>query len=241
MKELIAKNPARSRPLSPNVKRLMQQSRMAQQNPAIHKLERPFTARDQMYCHMQGNVFMEAAAMGLGMDDFVPRYMNSQLAGVMDVSFSRAAGMENDELSNLLRIPVLMKNPATIVEILYWIEDIVQRISEDENKSIALARAISSDAPGLPAALAELPEREAPRVADLEYAYWLGYIYRCECLLHEESSRMVCAAFPEKLMRMVYQELMNKELADGALADVAIQICEELDRLLVEKIWKRML
>ena len=34
----------------------------------------------------------------------------SQLAGVFDVSFAAACGIENDELSNLLRIPILLKS-----------------------------------------------------------------------------------------------------------------------------------
>ena len=44
------------------------------------------------------------------------------------------------------------------------------------------------------------------------YAYWLGFIYRCECLLHEESSRMVYGAFSERIMRRAYRELLKTEL-----------------------------
>lgn len=234
----IVKNPARSRPLSPNVKRLMRQSRMAPQNPNVVKLERRFSGRDRLYCHLQGNVFMEAAAMGLAMADFAPEYMNSQLAGVIDVSFSRAAGMEDDALSNMLKIPMLLKSPETIVETLYWIKESIRSTGQHENKSAALVHAIQTDALRLPAALAELPRPETLKVSQLAYAYWLGYIYRCESLLHEESSRMVYGAFPEKIMQRAYQEIEKSALCQADLSECAMQICAGLDRLLVEKLWK---
>lgn len=235
----IARNPAKSRPLSSNVKRLMRLSRMEPQNPAVHKMQRQIQARDLMYCSLQGNVFMEAAAMGLKMDEFAPRYMNSQLAGVMDVSFSRAAGMETDALSNMLQIPLLLKSPATIVETLYWIDEIINNTREDENMSVALVHAVSDDTLRLPEALASLPEQAPPRVSQLEYAYWLGYLYRYECLMHEESSRMVYGAFSEKTMSRVYRELKKTDMMNESLPETAQRICEGLDRLLIEKIWKK--
>jgi len=100
-----SRNPAKSRPLSANIKRLMQLARASPQNPDVIKVSRPFTERDLAYCHKQGNLFMEAASMGFSMEDFAPLFMTSQLAGVFDVSFSASSGMENDALSNLLRIP----------------------------------------------------------------------------------------------------------------------------------------
>lgn len=235
----IARNPAKSRPLSPNVKRLMRLSRMEPLNPAVQKVRRSFQARDLMYCNLQGNVFMEAAAMGFKMDEFAPRYMNSQLAGVIDVSFARAAGMEGDELSNMLKIPLLMKSPETIVETLYWIDEIIRESKADESMSVSLVRALTSHTPRLPAAIRELPEQAEPNVSYLEYAYWLGYIYRYECLMHEESSRMVYGAFPEKIMRRVYRELKKTRIMQGNLLEIAEQICEGLDNLLIEKIWKK--
>ena len=103
-----SRNPAKSRPLSANVKRLMRLARASPQNSQVIKVARTFTARDYAYCHKQGSLFMEAASMGFSMEDFAPLYMTSQLAGVFDVSFAAANGMENDELSNLLRIPMLL-------------------------------------------------------------------------------------------------------------------------------------
>lgn len=50
------KNPARSRPLSANVKRLMKMARESPQNPAVEKIERDFSTRDLAYCDMQGNM-----------------------------------------------------------------------------------------------------------------------------------------------------------------------------------------
>ena len=57
----VSRNPARSRPLSRNVKRLMKMARESPQNPNVSKIEREFTERDLAYCDMQGSIFMEAA------------------------------------------------------------------------------------------------------------------------------------------------------------------------------------
>ena len=232
-----SRDPAKSRPLSANVKRLMRLARASPQNDRVIKYERKSTARDIAYCHKQGTLFMEAASMGFSMSGFAPLFMTSQLAGVFDVSFSAANGMENDELSNLLRLPMLLKKPATIVEALYWIDGIVSKADDGQNKSLMLTKAYEQDQLRLPPALKELPEEPNRNVDDLAYAYWLGYIYRCECLLHEESSRMVYGAFSEQIMRAAYEELLNSPLGQENLVDSASQICGELDRLLVEKIW----
>ena len=175
--------------------------------------------------------------MGFTMEDFAPLFMTSQLAGVFDVSFAAANGMENDELSNLLRIPMLLKKPETIVEALYWIDDIISKAEAGQNKSLLLSQAYEAEKLALPPALAELPEEPNRNVDDLSYAYWLGFIYRCECLLHEESSRMVYGAFPEPVMRRSYEELLRSPLGQCDLVDSATEICASLDRLLVEKIW----
>ena len=232
-----SRDPARSRPLSANVKRLMRLARAAPQNEKVIKVTRAFTARDLAYCQKQGNLFMEAASMGVSMERFAPLYMNSQLAGVFDVSFSAANGMENDSLSNLLRIPILLKSPESIVEALFWIEDIVSKAGKGENKSLLLSQAYEAERLMLPPALAELPKEPNRDVDELAYAYWLGYIYRCECLLHEESSRMVYGAFSEKIMRSAYSDLLDSPLGEGTLVENALEICAELDRLLVQVIW----
>ena len=175
--------------------------------------------------------------MGFSMSDFAPLFMTSQLAGVFDVSFAAANGMENDELSNLLRVPMLLKSPEAIVEALYWIDDIISKAKNDQNKSLLLSQAYEAERLRLPPALAELPDEPNRNVDELAYAYWLGYIYRCECLLHEESSRMVYGAFPEPVMRRSYEELLRSPLGQCDLVDSATEICASLDRLLVEKIW----
>ena len=89
----------------------------------------------------------------------------------------------------------------------------------------------------LPPALAELPDDPNGDVDALAYAYWLGFIYRCECLMHEESSRMVYGAFDEHLMRSAYDELLLDQLGQCDLMDSAMEICARLDRLLAESIW----
>ena len=68
------KNPARSRPLSANVKRLMKMARESPQNPAVEKIERDFSTRDLAYCDMQGSIFMAAVDRGLEMSEFAPMY-----------------------------------------------------------------------------------------------------------------------------------------------------------------------
>ena len=72
---------------------------------------------------------------------------------------------------------------------------------------------------------------------DLSYAYWLGYIYRCECILHDESSRMMYSAFTEDIMQKANQKLISGPMRQRNLSDCAKEICADLDRLLVEEIW----
>ena len=232
-----SRNPAKSRPLSANVKRLMRLSRASPKNEKVKKAGREFSVKDLACCGKQGSLFMEAASMGFSMEDFAPLFMTSQLAGVFDVSFAASSGMENDALSNLLRIPMLLKSPGAIVEALYWIDDIISKADDGDNKSLLLSQAYEADQLRLPAALQDLPGEPNRNIDELSYAYWLGYIYRCECLMHEESSRMVYGAFAEPVMKGAYEKLMTSPLWDMNLSDAALEICRELDRLLVEKIW----
>ena len=241
----IVKNPAKSRPLSANVKRLMKMAREAPLNPNVEKIERAFTARDLAYCDMQGNIFMAAIDQGIAMNDFAPIFMNSQLAGVIDYSFSRAGGMEEDDIATYLRMPVLLKSPALIVDTVMWLHEIVSRMRPGENLNMAVVNALEEDTPsesedsengdsqaGEPVLLPDIQTL----TDDYEYAYWLGYIYRCECHMHDESSRMVYGAFSESFMRGFYEKLAIDE--DTALTDCAPEICRRLDALLLGKLWK---
>ena len=242
------KNPARSRPLSRNVRRLMKMARESPANPEVEKIEREFTARDLAYCDMQGNIFMAAIDRGIPMEEFAPVYMNSQLAGVIDYSFSVAGGMETDDISEFLRIPVLLKSPQLIVDVVMWLDSIVSGVDPGESANMAVVKACLDDETiqdvGQDTIQDEngnvgddtLPTDEKA-LADLyEYAYWLGYIYRCECHMHDESSRMVYGAFNEKFMRDFYQQLSLDD--DTALIDCAPEICRRLDVLLVGKLWR---
>ena len=282
----MTKDPARSRPLSANVKRLMRASRMAPKNPDVVKMARNFEARDYVYCDMQGSIFMEAALKGRPMVEFAPLWMNSQMAGIFDVSFAAAGGMETDRFANLLKIPLLLKTPEKIVDTLYWVDMVVR---DQENKAMALYQAMASLPSGevpdmsalkLPPAItgsttkllsdrtaltqnaeqtqsdAQTPgvDKEGKRkfpppseyhveqgepadVSEMEYAYWLGFVYRCECLMHEESSHMVYGAFDEAFMWRYYQEYLTKDMAPKDLAETALTICKEIDEILVTKIW----
>lgn len=239
------KNPARSRPLSANVKRLMKMARESPQNPAVEKIERDFSTRDLAYCDMQGNIFMAAVDRGLAMSDFAPIFMNSQLAGVIDYSFSRAGGMEEDDISNYLRMPILLKSPTTIVDTVMWLDEIVNKVSPGESLNVAVVNALAKDEPE-PAARdspGSAGERQRGEMLDVdalvnayEYAYWLGYIYRCECHMHDESSRMVYGAFSESFMHSFYEKLTFDD--EATLTECAPEICRRLDALLVGKLWK---
>ncbi len=264
------KNPDRSRPLSPKVRRLMKMARESPLNPNVEKIERDFAARDLAYCDMQGNIFMAAIDLGIPMSEFAPIYMNSQLAGVIDYSFSRAGGMEEDDIATYLRMPVLLQSPAIIVDTVMWLNEIVSHMNPGESLNMAVANALSNEeltsaknGPE-PVAVQDGPEPiavqdnsepgesvnaqletdvKAPVEPDIEtladdyeYAYWLGYIYRCECHMHEESSRMVYGAFNEAFMRDFYGKLSLGQ--DTVLAEYAPEICRRLDALLVGKLWK---
>ena len=242
------KNPARSRPLSRNVRRLMKMARESPENPEVEKIEREFTARDLAYCDMQGNIFMAAIDRGITMEEFAPVYMNSQLAGVIDYSFSVAGGMETDDISEFLRIPVLLKSPQLIVDVVMWLDSIVSGVDPSESANMAVVKACLDDETIQETSQGNIQDGSEDRrpdalptdeeaLSDLyEYAYWLGYIYRCECHLHDESSRMVYGAFNEKFMRDFYYQLSLDD--ETALIDCAPEICRRLDVLLVGKLWR---
>ena len=242
------KNPARSRPLSRNVRRLMKMARESPMNPEVEKIEREFTARDLAYCDMQGNIFMAAIDRGIPMEEFAPVYMNSQLAGVIDYSFSVAGGMETDDISEFLRIPVLLKSPQLIVDVVMWLDQVVSGVDPGESANMAVVKACLDDGTIQETSQDTIQDENGDRssdalptderaLADLyEYAYWLGYIYRCECHMHDESSRMVYGAFNEKFMRDFYHQLSVDN--DTALIDCAPEICRRLDVLLVGKLWR---
>ena len=232
------KNPARSRPLSANVKRLMKMARESPQNPDVEKIEREFTARDLAYCDMQGNIFMAAVDKDIPMDYFAPTFMNSQLAGVIDYSFSRAGGMEEDDISNYLRMPILLKSPSVIVDTVMWLDHIVTELNPGESANMAVVNALESNAEQKPKHPDPPTEKELQAwVAEYEYAYWLGYIYRCECHMHDESSRMVYGAFNEGFMKEFYGKLSLDE--DASIVECAPEICKRLDALLIGKLWKK--
>ena len=48
---------------------------------------------------------------------------------------------------------------------------------------------------------------------------------------------MVYGAFDETIMRKAYEELIKSPMGQSDLVDCALDICSELDRLLIEKIW----
>ncbi len=232
----MSRDPAKSRPLSANVMRLMRLSRASPKNGQVVKFGRSAAVPDIFSCTKQGNLFMEAASMGFSMRDFAPKFMTSQLAGIFDVAFSESNGADGNGLVSFLQIPMLLKSPELIVETLYWIDDVVER-TKDPNKAAAIVTAYEADMMKLPEALEALPEEPNRNVDELSYAFWLGYMYRYECLMHEESSRMVYGVFTEEIMRGAYRKLLLSPMGNRDLVDSAEEICAELDRLLVDVLW----
>ena len=169
--------------------------------------------------------------------------MNSQLAGVIDYSFSCAGGMEEDDISIYLRMPVLLKSPSVIVDTVMWLNKIVSGIDPGESANLAIVKALTDDNGDCSTQARDSSPRYSGAVDiekladDFEYAYWLGYIYRCECLLHDESSRMVYGAFSEAFMRDFYGKLAFQE--EVSLVECAPEICRRLDALLVGKLWRK--
>lgn len=244
--KITIKNPAKARPLSANVRRLMTMARESPENAAVQKIHRHITERDLAYCDMQGNIFMAAIDRGIGMDVFAPLYMTSQLAGVMDHSFSVSGGMEDDDLSSLLQVPMLLKSPNMIVDVVLWLNNIVSRLEQGKSANLAVVEAcVHDDSASPPATIevevgtTEVPDDIEALADSYEYAYWLGFIYRYECLMHDESSRMVYGAFSEAFMHETYEQMFTGEAgADVVLVECADEICRRLDNLLVGKLWK---
>lgn len=252
---IIIRNPARMRPLSNNVKRLMRESRASPQNPDIVKSGRTLGEKDMAFCDLQGCIFMCAVDRGLDMELFAPLFMNSQLSALIDFSFFHP-GCQGPEVE-YLKIPLLLKSPELIVDVLLWIEGIVANKDADETARAALVNALSKDTPaddesGVAGAndhsaviaddgrLIAVDDYDAGGEIDIdeltaqyEYAYLLGYIYRYESLLHEEASRMVYAVLDEPFMRETFDQM---DLDDVNLADCAGEICERLDQLIINNL-----
>ena len=250
---IIIRNPARARPLSNNVKRLMRESRASPNNPDVIKSGRTLGEKDLAFCDLQGCIFMCAVDRGLSMELFAPLFMNSQLSALIDFCFFHPGCQER--VMESLKIPLQLKSPELIVDVLLWIEDIVANKDADETARAALVNALSRDT----SADAESEESgtndHSAVIADddrliavddgirdidqdeltarYEYAYLLGYIYRYESLLHEEASRMVYAVLDEPFMRETFDQM---DLEDVNLADCAGEICERLDQLIINNL-----
>lgn len=219
-------------------------------NPNVIKAARELSEKDFAYCDLQGDIFMAALDLGYPVAEFAPVFMNSQLAGVIDYSFSASAGMENDRLSAWLQVPLLIKSPEKIAALVMWLDEVSEKITAEDSVSVSLLQLCEEeaakeadpatkekheDAGEEPSAVLENQTLEG-LTAEYEYAYWLGYIYRCECLLHVESSRMVYGAFPEDFMRETYSQMMAG-MGQYDIEATAQEICRRLDMLLSGKLW----
>jgi len=129
-------------------------------------------------------------------------------------------------------MPLLLKTPLTLVDIVMWLNQKTGKLDISQNASAVVMEACTSESEKICP-----PESEDVIVTpeEYEYAYWLGYIYRCESLLHDESSRMVHGAFREDMMRKFYED-HKEETID--LDENAVTVCHELDQWLLEELWK---
>jgi hypothetical protein len=225
----------------------MRESRASPQNPDVVKSGRTLGEKDMAFCDLQGCIFMCAVDRGLDMELFAPLFMNSQLSALIDFSFFHP-GCQGLEVE-YLKLPLLLKSPELIVDVLLWIEGIVAKKEKDETARAALVNALSKDTPtdaksdhgGIDAddgrliavddSISDIDLDEL--TARYEYAYLLGYIYRYESLLHEEASRMVYAVLDEPFMRETFDQM---DLDDVNLADCAGEICERLDQLIINNL-----
>lgn len=240
---IIIRNPAHTRPLSRNVKRLMRESRASPYNPDIVKSGRTLGEKDLAFCDLQGCIFMCAVDRGIDMSLFAPLFMNSQLSALIDFSFFHP-GCQGSEVE-YLKIPLLLKSPELIVDVLLWIEGIVANKDTDETARAALVKALSKESTDDHSAVIADDDRLIAvdeSISDIgldeltaryEYAYLLGYIYRYESLLHEEASRMVYPVLDEPFMRETFDQM---DLEDVNLADCAGEICERLDQLIINNL-----
>ena len=238
---ITIRNPARSRPLSRNVLRLMKASRTDPQNPNIVRVGHILTVKDLAYCDLQGDIFMTAVDRGLPMSKFAPLFMRSQLSSVIDFSFFHPGEQYKDTAIEYLQLPILLKSPDVIVDTLLWIEDIIIKLEEEKKNDprAALVEKLVDDStdPSEPETIYIDTDNGTTDIdaltVEYAYAYWLGYIYRYESLLHEEASRMVYAVLDETFMREVYETL---DFHDMDIQDCAAEICHRLDLMIVEKI-----
>ena len=102
------RNPARSRPLSRNVRRLMKAARASPDNPRVVKVGRDMSVKDLAYCDLQGNIFMAAVDRGIPMEQFAPMFMYSQLSAVIDFSFFHPGVEAARGLPDYLQVPMLL-------------------------------------------------------------------------------------------------------------------------------------
>ena len=214
------RNPVRSKPLSKNVKRLMAMAREEAGESGLYSVARTFTGREEEYCRLQGGIFREAWRQGHGLESFSELFMTSRMATRIDYSFFRPG---NEDMVSLM-----MGDPVNMVGTLYEVDRIVSSL-DDGSDPVAAVMAV--DWEHLPEGDGAIRPMEEGGAA---YAYWLGYIYRCECLIHEESSRMVYGAFPEPVMRDIYREKWQA-LSEELTMPAALEICAGLDQMFVKE------
>ena len=185
----------------------------------LYSVPRSFADGEEEYCRLQGEIFREAVKKGHDLESFSEMFMTSRLATKIDYSFFRPGKVD--------AVGVMMGDPAMVVGTLYEVDRIVKNLEDGSDPGQAVMAVDWGHLRETEGATPTLDKSEAA------YAFWLGFIYRCECLIHEESSRMVYGAFPEPVMRGVHEGKPSDET--GLTMAKALEICTGLDAMFVKE------
>ena len=188
----------------------------------VEKIPRNFTEHDHVYCDMQGQIFRAGINMGVRIRQFTDAFMMSRVTAVMDYDCSRTAGSEENVFNSL----ILMEEPRAVADLVMMMTRIPARKAGDRTIQEMLKEdgTLKLDARFEPTS----DERDDP-----VYAYWLGYIYRYECLLRSECSLDIYARYSEELLHDFYVQASSA--GEMRLPEDAAEICSRIERMRTEK------
>ena len=207
---------------------------------------------------------MCAVDRGLSMELFAPLFMNSQLSSLIDFSFFHP-GCQGPDVE-YLKIPLLLKSPELIVDVLLWIEGIFANKEADETARAALVKALSKETgpdtesgdtaeeshgdTGMPGGIVDGERLIAVEISDDDSGV-CGDIDIDELTARYEYAYMLGYIYRyesllhEEASRMVYAVLGEPfmretfdqmDLDDVNLADCAGEICQRLDQLIINSL-----
>ena len=184
----------------------------------IETISREITEHDLYYCHLQGMIFRTAAEQKISMGWFSRKYMYSRVTMRMESECAQAGTRKGLELT--FSSPLSMNSPETIVEMVLRLDRLPERKAGEKK----LSELMASGELDLTETDVERSEMENP-----DYAYWLGYVYRYEAFLHDESSRNIFERLKESFMREFYDRI--SKTGNIQLPEHAAQICQRIDAM----------